>query len=173
MLHDLVRWVLHSPTRLVATTAVVLLVPALGWAAVASGDGTRPVEARKATPVTRESAPATPTSSPVPTESTVPGRVVRTKAREFLAEYVVAPGAPSPTSISADLRELSTPALWRGLRRSDPGVLPRGEVTTVEVEGRGSFGGTALADVGTSRLVVSVVAWNRGWRVGDVRPAED
>lgn len=173
MLHDLVRWMLHSPTRLAGSAAVVLLAPAFGWASVVSGDEARSVEPRTATPVTREGAPATPTTSPVPTEATVPSHVVRTKAREFLAQYVLAPRSPAPTSISADLRELSTPALWRGLRRSDPALLPRGKVSAVEVEDLGSFGGTVLADVGTTWLVVSLVAWDEGWRVSDIRPAEE
>lgn len=172
MLHDLVRWMLHSPTRLAGSAAVILLVSALGWAAVVPGDAARPVEPRTATPVSREGAPATPTTSPVPTEAAVLGHVVRTKAREFLAEYVVAPGSPAPTRISTDLRALSTPALWRGLRRSDPALLPHGEVGAVEVEDLGSFGGTVLAEVGGTRLVVSLVAWDEGWRVSDIRPAE-
>lgn len=172
MLHDLIRWVLHSPVRLAATAAVVLLVPVLGWAAAAPGDEGRPAEARKATYASRGTPPATPTSRPVPTESTVSGQVMRTMASEFLVEYVVAPGAPAPARVSDHLRGLSTPALWRGLRRSDPALLPRGQVTALEVEDLGSFGGTVLADVGTSRLVVSVVAWNRGWRVSDIRPTE-
>lgn len=173
MLHDLVRWVLHSPARLVATTAVVLLIPALGWVAIAPGGEARPGEAREVIPVSRASAPATPTSSPVPTETTASGRVLRLKSIEFLAEYVVAPAAPAPAGVSADLRELSTPALWRGLRRSDPALLPRGKVSAVEVEDLGSFGGTVLADVGTTWLVVSLVAWDEGWRVSDIRPAEE
>ncbi len=73
----------------------------------------------------------------------------------------------------SSLRRLSTPALWRGLRLTQPDSLPTGSVTQVSVEDTGPFSGTATAelDSGTD-LLISVVAWEQGWRVSDVRLTE-
>jgi hypothetical protein len=174
MLHDLTQWLLYSPRRLIAVAAVVLGLASVAWSGLASED-TEP----QAAPVdrsapSREAPPTSTTNAAVASERPGSSRAVLSVAREFLAQYVVPPGVPDPDATPVGLRAVSTPALWDGLRLTRPDALPRGTVLTVELQDVGPFSGTVLAELDPGLdVTLSVVAWQRGWRVGDVRPAED
>ncbi len=97
-------------------------------------------------------------------------RAARRVARSFLQTYLTAPGT-NRTHVPATLHRLSTPALWRGLRLADPTSFPTGSLGSLHLHRAGTFQAEFSAKVhaGTA-LAVTVVAWDRGWRVADVRP---
>ena len=94
-------------------------------------------------------------------------------ARKFLAQYVVPPHARTPQATPRGLQAVTTPALWKGLRLTNPDTLPRGAVQSIELEAAGPYSGTVHAELDEGAgLMLSLVAWQRGWRIGDVRPVE-
>jgi hypothetical protein len=87
--------------------------------------------------------------------------------------YVVPPSSEPPNTMPRGLRRLSTPALWRGLRLTQPDSLPRGSTGRLSVEETGPFSGMVTAELDSGQaLQVSVVAWEKGWRVSDIRSME-
>ena len=172
MLHDPLRWVLYSPRRLLALAlcALVLAVAGVTWAA--EDDASAPEQ------TAAPSQAADPSPSPSPhadraerAESQASVESVRSTARDFLTAYVVAPEDGNPHGAPTSLRELTTPSLWRGLRLTDADRLPRGAVEQLVVDEAGSYSGLVTAELDTGlSLNVSLVAWDRGWRVSGVRP---
>jgi hypothetical protein len=95
--------------------------------------------------------------------------VVRRAALRFLEVFVL-PSAATPRKVPQSLRRTTTPALWEGLRLTRPDALPRGSVDRVDVEESGAFSGRASAELDSGdSYSVTVVAWEQGWRVSDVR----
>jgi hypothetical protein len=177
MLHDAAAWLLRSPRRLLALTALgvgVLTVGAMGLDEPTPA--TAPVPASSPVASQRTSVPDAATSVAPPqthTEHKTPARPIKRAAVRFLDQYVIAPRSQRPAASPRSVRALSTPSLWRGLRLADPAEIPRGMVTAVHLEAVGPYSGTATAELDTGAvLAVTVVAWNRGWRVADVKPAE-
>ena len=75
--------------------------------------------------------------------------------------------------LSGGLARWATPSLWRGLRLTDPAALPRGTVSELNVEAAGAYSAEVVAELSSQTdLRLSIVAWQRGWRVGDVRPEQ-
>jgi hypothetical protein len=180
MLRDALAWVLYSPRRLLAVAATVAALAVLATVGVNADDPTPSrAESTNTTPV--QPTPARPeddrhlqhTEHTEHTERTAPARLIRRTALRFVDAYVVAPGAHQPRVVPPSLRAMSAPALWRGLRLTDPDTLPRGSVRRVSVEAAGPFSGTVTVELDTGpELALSVVAWERGWRVSDVRPVQ-
>jgi hypothetical protein len=174
MLRELAAWLLYSPRRLLAIavpTVALALLGALGL----TEDAPTPSEAQW--PVAAPSTVPPPPSAHEPpeeyTERTASDGVFRRAALSFLTDYVVRPDATAPRAIPKALRQTATPTLWQGLRVTRPSSFPRGMVKEVTVEASGPFSGTVTAELGTGTvLMLSVVAWEEGWRVSDVRPAE-
>lgn len=175
MLRDLLGWALYSPRRLLAVTLPVLALAVAGTVALDADEASVP--ARGPAP-TRSAEPPVPSPSSSTrdtgpgghTEARAPVGVVRAAARDFLDAYVVPPGE-TRRAVPRSLRALTTPALWRGLRLTDPGLLPRGRAEEVEVTETGAFSARATGTLGGGPdLEVALVAWDDGWRVSDVRP---
>jgi hypothetical protein len=174
MLRELAAWLLYSPRRLLAVAVVALALALLGALSLPEDDtgpgGTHPAVAAPSTSPLSRPADHRPEQH---TERTASDRVLRRAALSFLADYVVPPQDAAPRAIPKSMRQTATPALWRGLRLTRPDVLPRGTVRKVSVEDAGPFSGTVRTELDTgSVLLLSVVAWDEGWRVSDVRPAE-
>ena len=173
MLRDPLAWLLYSPRRLL-TGAVVAAVCAAGVVLALDKNDPATMSARATTV-----APSTPSSkaravklSDSTEDPGDPAAIQRT-AREFLRGYLVAPGASAPKSVPTSLRRVTTPNLWQGLQLTRPDMLPRGSLENVRVDSLGPFSGTVTANLGSGRsLSVSVVAWQKGWRVSDVRPTD-
>jgi hypothetical protein len=174
MLRDVAVWLLYSPRRLLAVAVPALALALLGALSLPEDHtgpgGTHPgVAAPSTTPLSH---PAEQRSEEH-TERTASGRVLRRAALSFLGDYVVRPDAPAPRAMRKSMRQTVTPALWQGLRLARPGSLPRGRITEVTVETSGPFSGAVTAELSTGAvLMLSIVAWDQGWRVSDVRPAE-
>jgi hypothetical protein len=174
MLRELAAWLLYSPRRLLAVvvpTVALTLLGVLGLTedAPTPSEGQRPVAAPSTVPSTR-AAYERPEEH---TERTASDGVFRRAALSFLMDYVVRPDAPTPRAMPKALRQTTTPALWQGLRLTQPGSLPRGTVREVTVETSGPFSATVRTEVNTGvALMLSVVAWDDGWRISDIRPAE-
>jgi hypothetical protein len=174
MLRDLAAWLLYSPRRLLTvavSTAALALLGALGL----TEDAPTPSEAQP--PVAGPSTlPPTRAAYERPeehTERTASDGVFRRAALSFLTDYVVPPSAATPRAMPKALRQTTTPALWQGLRLTRPGSLPRGTIREVTVETSGPFSATVRTELSTGvALMLSVVAWEEGWRIADVRPAE-
>jgi hypothetical protein len=174
MLRELAAWLLYSPRRLLAVAAPVVALALLG-ALGSTEDAPTPSEAQR--PVAAPSTvPPTPSAHEPPeehTERTASDGVFRRAALSFLTDYVVRPDAMAPSAIPKALRQTATPTLWQGLRLTRSNSLPRGRVRKVTVEASGPFSGTVTADLSSGVvLLLSIVAWDEGWRVSDVRPAE-
>jgi hypothetical protein len=174
MLRELAAWLLYSPRRLLAVvvpTVALALLGVLGLTedAPTPSEAQRPVAGPSMVPPTR-AAYERPEEH---TERTASDGVFRRAALSFLTDYVVRPDATAPRAIPKALRQTATPALWRGLRVTRPSSFPRGMVKEVTIEASGPFSGTVKAELDTGVvLLLSIVAWDEGWRVSDVRPAE-
>ena len=174
MLRDPLAWLLYSPRRLIAAVVV---------AAACTVAGVLALDENKPAPMSARPANATPAPPPAKahaasvsdgTENAADPAVIRQTARRFLDDYVIASGVRSPKAVPTSLRNLTTPTLWQGLQLTQPDRLPRGSLKTVRVDSVGPFSGTVTAQLGSgSTLSVSVVAWQKGWRVSDVRPADE
>jgi hypothetical protein len=106
------------------------------------------------------------------TEERSSGREVRRAALRFFDAFVL-PSTARPREVPRALRSATTPALWEGLRLTRPDALPRGSVDLVDVEEAGAFSGRVSAELDSGDAYsVTVVAWERGWRVSDVRPED-
>jgi hypothetical protein len=175
MLRDLLRWTLHSPARLLAVVVPALVVAVLGVSRLGADGPPSPPGTPAPAPAAEPRSPATSDAQAQPrhTETRVPVAIIRSTAHDFLDGYVVPAGA-HPRAVPRSLQDLTTPSLWRGLRLTEPDLLPRGRVDDVEVTDAGSFSGVVVAELDTGvTLRVSLVAWDDGWRVGDVRPGDD
>jgi hypothetical protein len=176
MLRDLLRWTLYSPARLLAVAVPALALAVLGvtWLG-ATGPPPAPDASAPAPPV-EPSRPSAASHAPAQaghTEARVPIRAIRATARDFLDRYVV-PASARPRVVPPTLQALTTPSLWRGLRLTDPALLPRGRVDDLEVTDASPFSGVVVVGLHTGvTLRVSLVAWDDGWRVGDVQPVDD
>jgi hypothetical protein len=175
MLRDVAAWLLYSPRRLLVVVVPALALALLGALSLGPEDPTRP----GSTPPAAAAPSMTPLARPADqrpeqhTERTASDRVLRGAALNFLADYVVRPNAAAPMTMPRSMRQTATPALWQGLRLARPNSLPRGTVREVTVEASGPFSGTVTAELGTGTvLMLSIVAWDEGWRISDVRPAE-
>ena len=174
MLSDLVGWLLYSPRRLALAAVPALVVTGVGIATV-SGTEDGPTErhetaSHSAQPAAVHQAPA---STPVSTERSTTSQGMLQTARRFAGAYVIPRGAIVSRHISARLRRLATPALWRGLELAAPSSLPRGTVEHLSVEVRGAFSGLVTADLDKGdQISMTVVAWQQGWRVSDVRSGD-
>jgi hypothetical protein len=175
MLRDIAGWLLYSPRRV--TMVFVPAVVATGLLGMLAVHGTAdgPVQGHPAASGAKQRAPErqAPHSRPVSTERTATSRELLRTARRFLDAYVVPAGATAPSHVTPHLRRLVTPALWRGLELAEPSTLPRGPVEKLTVEQSGAFSGLVTVDLDTGpQLSVTVVAWQQGWRVSDVRPGD-
>jgi hypothetical protein len=175
MLRNLAAWVLYSPRRLLAVavpTAALVVAGLVGLNSAEPGVGES--EPRRGVEPVASATPGPSSADTEHSERAASPVVIRRAARRFLDAYVVPPGAPGPRTVPTRLRKLTTPALWQGLSLTDRDSLPRGDVGEITVEGTGPFNGTATAQIHPGpTLEVSVVAWQKGWRVSDIRPAED
>jgi hypothetical protein len=173
MLRDIAAWLLYSPRRLVSVAVPVVVIAAL---AVTGFDEPDEASTEPSPAGSKVSAlPSAPPSSPGGHDGEDPAapRVIRKAASEFLGVYVVPRGAQAPNTMPPSLRKRSTPALWRGLRVTRPDSLPRGSVSQLNVEATGPFSGMVTAELDSGQaLQVSVVAWEKGWRVSDIRSME-
>jgi hypothetical protein len=174
MLHDLTRWLLYSPARLVSVTLVVLAVTAVAWTGLAPEKDHLEASPPKTTQPGVALSTTDQSASALAQERTGSSRAVLRTAQQFLSQYVVSPSARTPGATPLGLQGVTTPALWEGLRLTDPNTLPRGAVQSIELEAAGPYSGAVLAELDNGAgLALSVVAWQRGWRISDVRPAED
>ena len=174
MLRDPVAWLLYSPRRLIAAVVVAAVCTVAGVLALDENKpapmSARPANAAPAPPAAKAHAAGLSDG----TENAADPAVIRQTARRFLDDYVIASGVRSPTAVPSGLRNLTTPTLWQGLELTQPDRLPRGSLKTVRVDSVGPFSGTVTAQLGSgSTLSVSVVAWQKGWRVSDVRPVDE
>lgn len=170
MLRDLAVWLLYSPRRLpvlaVPVVAIALVASAVLSESDQSSSGPMPTIAD---PSSSAAAPDSSSPAEADSEEAASPRAIRNAARRFLGEYAVLRGS-EPKAVPRSLRRLSTPALWRGLQLTRPDSLPTGSVTQVLVEDIGPFSGTATAKLDSGKeLLISVVAWEHGWRVSDIR----
>lgn len=175
MLRDAVSWLLYSPSRLVAVAIPLAILALLGTLGLQAEDPAPPraADSPNAKPAMAPSSRSAAEPTQVHTEHTASGQVMRRAALRFLDAYLVSPAAATPQAVPRSLRLASTPALWRGLRLTHPDALPRGTVARTSVDAVGPFSGTVTADLDTGHVVsLSVVAWERGWRVSDVRSGE-
>jgi hypothetical protein len=174
MLRELAAWLLYSPRRLLAVAVPAVALALLGALSLPEDDtgpgGTHPAVAAPSTVPPTRPAHEQPEQH---TERTASDRVFRRAAVSFLADYVVPPQDAAPRDLPKSMRQTATPALWQGLRLTRPDSLPRGTIREVTVEASGPFSGTVTAELSTGVvLMLSIVAWDEGWRVSDVRPAE-
>jgi hypothetical protein len=174
MLRELAAWLLYSPRRLLAVAVPALALALLGALSVpetsARPGGTHPAVAAPSTVPPTRAAYERPEQH---TERTASQRVLRRAALSFFKHYVVPPQDAAPRTMPKALRQTATPALWQGLRLTRPESLPQGVIRDVAVEASGPFSGTVTAELSTGVvLMLSIVAWDEGWRVSDVRPAE-
>lgn len=175
MLRDLARWLLYSPRRLVGVVVTVAVFAGVAFVVLSGSDADRPTRhTTAATPASTSSSDApSSTSEDEGTERTASPRVLLKTARKFIGSYVIRSGSPVPRTMPTRLRKLTTPALWQGLQLTQPSSLPRGSVEQLDVEDSGPFTGAVTAELDSGRaLSISVVAWQTGWRVSDVRPAD-
>ncbi|HSE71136.1 MAG TPA: hypothetical protein VLA97_10295 [Nocardioidaceae bacterium] len=172
MLHDLAAWLLHSPRRLLTVTAVVVLTGVLAVGSLDRPDRGEAVTASRPAsdaPAVGENLLSERVTDP---EAHVPVRAIRAVATRFLDGYVVPPDRRT-RSVPAGLSNTTTPALWRGLRLTDPSALPRATVRELTIDAAGAYSGEVLAELSDDSILrLSVVAWERGWRVSDVRPED-
>lgn len=172
MLRDIAAWLLYSPRRVVSVAAPVVVIAALAVVGLDEPDGA------STEPIPAGSKVSTPSAMPSSTgghdsEDPAAPRVIRKAASEFLGVYVVPHASEAPNTMPPSLRKLATPTLWRGLRLTQPDSLPRGSVRQLSVEGTGPFSGRVTVELDSGlALQVSVVAWEMGWRVSDIRPME-
>ena len=174
MQRDPAGWLLYSPRRLLV---IVVLVATVAVGAVTMLDQSESTST-SAIPAQKAADPASParissTRDEEASETTASTRAIERVAAKFLEQYVISPGSKAPNTMPSALQALSTPALWRGLRLTHPESLPGGRVTGTEVAGSGPFSGSVTVELtsGTT-LTVSVVAWEQGWRVSNIRPAD-
>lgn len=174
MLRDLLSWVLYSPARLlaVALTGSVLTLVGVTWP---WGDDASAPDPTAAPSRVVEPLPSPSTSvdsaEEVRPETRAPVGEIRSTARAFVAAYVVMPEGATPPEVPTSLRGLATPSLWRGLRLADPELLPRGRIAQLVVDEAGPYSGRVVVELRTGlALEVSLVAWDRRWRVSDVQP---
>jgi hypothetical protein len=167
--------VLYAPARLLAVAVSTAALVVAGLVVLNSVDrGAHESEPRRVAGPAPASTPGPSPAATEHTERTASPVVIRRAARRFLDAYVVPPDASRPQTVPTRLRKFTTPALWQGLSLTRPGSLPRGHVGGVTAEATGPFTGTATARLHPGpTLEVFVVAWEKGWRVSDIRPAED
>ena len=174
MLRDLLSWVLYSPARLlaVALTASVLTVVAVTWPWGGDASAPEPTAVPSRVGEARPSpSTAVDGAEEVRPETRAPVKAIRSAARAFVAGYVVTPTRDTPPGVPTSLRGLTTPSLWRGLRLTDPELLPRGRIEQLVVDETGPYSGRVAVELRTGlSLDVSLVAWDRGWRVSGVQP---
>ena len=174
MLRDLVAWLLYSPRRLLVVTILVVALAAGGVTMLDQPDP-RSTSAQPGAEALDPVSPAraSPTPADENSETTASARAIERVAARFLEQYIVSAGGRAPRAVPSSLHALSTPALWRGLRLTQPESLPTGRVASTVVAGSGPFSGSVTAELTSgATLSVSVVAWEKGWRVSDVRPAD-
>jgi hypothetical protein len=174
MLRDLAAWLLYSPRRLLAVVVPTVALALLGVLGVTE-DAPTPSEAQRpgAGPPRVPPNRAAYERPEEHTERTASDGVFRRAALNFLGDYVLPPAAATPRGIPKALRQTATPTLWQGLRVTRPSSFPRVTVKEVTVEASGPFSGTVTAELVTGVvLMLSIVAWEEGWRVSDVRPTE-
>jgi hypothetical protein len=174
MLRELAAWLLYSPRRLLMIAVPTVALALLGALSLPEDAPTpsgtqRAVAAPSTSPLTRSAEQR----SEQHTERTASDRVFRRAALSFLADYVVRPDAPTPRAMPKSMRQTTTPALWQGLRLTRLNSLPRGTVREVTVETSGPFSATVRTELSNGAvLMLSIVAWEEGWRIADVRRAE-
>jgi len=180
MLHDLLGWCLHSPRRLILSAVSGIAIAGLGFMLAALGTSERGDRAGglgvEHTARTATASPAVAGSSRQPRaseEAPASWEEARATARSFLAAYLPGPRGSAEPRIDPGVERWVTPALWRGLRWTDPEQLPKGRVSSIEEIATGAFACEALAhlDAGPA-LLLTLVAWDGGWRVVDVRPGD-
>jgi hypothetical protein len=174
MLRDFASWVLYSPARLLAVGVPLAGLVVAGLVVLNSADrGAHESEARRVAESDHASTRGPSSAGTEHSERVASPVPIRRAARRFLDAYVVPPDAPRPRMVPTRLRKLATPALWQGLSLAQPGLLPRGQVDEITVEASGPFTGLVTVQVEPGpALEVFVVAWQNGWRISDIRPAE-
>jgi hypothetical protein len=173
MLHDLAAWLLHSPRRLLTVTAVLVLTVVLAVGSLDRSDRVGSVTTSKPASEVPTAGEELLSGREAEPEARVPVRAIRTIATRFLDGYVVSPDRGAG-SVPSELRDTTTPALWRGLRLTDPSALPRATVRELSIDAAGAYSGEVLAELSNeSTLRLSVVAWERGWRVSNVEPEDN
>ena len=172
---DLVRWCLHSPIRFTTVLAVgTLLVGAAVWLSFdAETPLARPTEAAEPRTLDRvqEAAVrqradrASARGGGAPTQ----WPEVRRAARSFLKLYLREEGDRRDRMAPA-LEQQVTPSLWRGLKWTDPAMVPAGRVASLSEGTLGAFfGEVEVALASGASLELDLVMWHDGWRVSDVR----
>ena len=177
MLHDLLAWCLHSPRRLILVGVAGLSTAVLGLTLGPFGTNGASDTQDETLVVERIVPPPSSGSSPVehekpPASEETPARwtQVRSTVRSFLAAYLPAENGSSKARINQTVQRWTTPSLWRGLRLTDSDQLPSGRVTSLEEVSTGAFASEANARLNTGRtLRLTLVVWEHGWRVADVR----
>jgi hypothetical protein len=174
MLRDPLAWLLYSPRRLISAVVVAAVCTVVGVLTIDEKEQD-PVSARPTNVATSSLPPkARAVSRSDGTEKPADPAAIRQTARRFLHHYVIAPGATSPKAVPSSLRNVTTPTLWQGLQLTQPDRLPRGSLESITVDGVGPVSGTVTAALDSGiALNVSLVAWQKGWRVSDVRPADE
>jgi len=175
----ILRWAFYSPARLAAVCIVVAGI-VIGGVVLAGSQTVAP--ARGPTPQQRvpepvggvSTPPATPDAAAAPTERVPPSvraGMVRS-AREFVEAWALDARQPSRVRWLRGMRPLTTRTLYRGLRVTDPALLPRGHVRHVDLDEAGPFAGTAVVALTRNvRVEVRLVAERDRWLVADIRPA--
>ena len=176
---SVLRWAFYSPTRLAVVSLVVAGI-VVGGVVLARAQVHPPPQqvTQPRQPVTRLSTP-TPTTRP-DDQASVPGervpRSVRTtivrSARAFVDAWARDARPQSGAVWLREIRPLTTPSLYRGLRVTDPARLPRGPVRRVHLRQVGPFAGAAVVALGGGlRVDVRLVSERARWLVADIEPA--
>ena len=181
---SILRWAFYTPARLAGVCLVVVgivvggVLLARSQTAAPTPRATQGVSQPAPRPVARLSTPTETAThgdadGSVPTER-VPSAVrsgISRSARAFVEAWARDAQPQRRARWLREIRPLTTPSLYQGLRVTDPARLPRGHVRHVDLQEAGPFAGTAV--VVLTRIVrveVRLVAERGGWLVADIRP---
>jgi hypothetical protein len=174
---SLVRWVFHSPLRLLGTCLAVLGVLVGTVVFVDASTEPRAVARQPQPPVT---AAPTPTPSPTERAEPTPSEVVTSAERKsataaaeaFVDAWTSGARQEQPRAAwRRSIRPLTTSTLYQGLSVTDPSRLPHAAIRRVRADSVGAFAADFIVTLTSGlRLDVRMVSDRGRWVASDIRP---
>ena len=174
--HDLIAWCLHSPKRFAVVLATVGVLGASGLVLLPDAEpvaGSQKGLRARAVTVTHSPPAEAPAAADPSRERPAEWPEVRAAAEAFMTSYLGSPRPGNRTRVQFALKDQVTPALWRGLRLTDPSSFPTGAIASLEPAAIGAFASelhVVLED--GQELDLILVEYQGDWRVADVQPGE-
>lgn len=173
MLRNGLAWVLHSPLRLLSTTAaaagVLILLVSLTASTSLSHHQSTPSESPQTATTARRGTPSAHSEAALGARWGL-GKAQSIAVLDRFLDLYLQDQSSDIDRIPSTLQSITTEALWRGLRVTDVTDLPARPVVDVRVSQAGEFVEDYLVTLQDgATLSVETVQDGAGWRVADVR----